>query len=538
MNFKLNALFVLCGILLFTACTKENFDQTEIEEPTNDPTVVLCGLAVTISNDANTLTAMITGGNAPYTIEWSTGETTDRIIATVDGDYFVSVTDADSCIVTTTIVATGTISTVCVATITMTEEQTGTILTANMTGGIPPYSYQWASGETTQTIDITTASIYEVTITGSGGCIATRTYDINDTQCSDFKSRILLDLSNYMTVKAGIGARPYTYLWSNGSTAEGFQVTTTPVIYNVVVTDAEGCTAYAEINTETDPCAGFGGTITSDRDSLTAVPIGGTPPYTFIWEPGLTSQTIPVTGIGFYNLEIIDANGCSISTWLHIGGMPRCPGVDGVIEIDPIAGGGYQLTINETGGIPPFNYNWSTGETTKSIIVSAQGDYLIRVNDANGCHFHVGFILDNTASCVFNVLIDEETSGSGILMISDEGGGTLPYTYEWSTGETTETATVTGAGPYSVTVTDANGCIAKEGILYGGDPCDALSVTIAEQPSGSGVLFASALGPGAPFTYLWSTNETTESITVTGPGTYSVTVTDSAGCDTEGSIVL
>jgi len=85
-------------------------------------------------------------------------------------------------------------------------------------------------------------------------------------------------------------------------------------------------------------------------------------------------------------------------------------------------------------------------------------------------------------------------------------------------------------GTYSLTVTDANNCISTCEITVTSDNCDGFSVNIGEQPRGSGNLFAGVLGGTPSYTYIWSTGESTSSITVNGTGTYSVSVVDSAGC--------
>jgi len=120
-----------------------------------------------------------------------------------------------------------------------------------------------------------------------------------------------------------------------------------------------------------------------------------------------------------------------------------------------------------------------------------------------------------------------------------EGGGTAPYTYEWSTGETTESITVDEDGTYSLTITDDEGCtIDNELTIVLSSMCEGFLTTIEEQPQGSGNLFANVIAGTAPYTYIRSTEETTSSITVNAGGTYSVSVTDQNGCMVESEITI
>jgi hypothetical protein len=118
--------------------------------------------------------------------------------------------------------------------------------------------------------------------------------------------------------------------------------------------------------------------------------------------------------------------------------------------------------------------------------------------------------------------------GSGIIIV--DATGTPPFTYNWSTGDSGESVFGLEAGDYVVTVTDANGCTGETTYTVPFFP-DAFNASISAQDDGQGlILTAQGIGVGEPFTYEWNTGETTASILSPGPGVYTVTVTNSQGC--------
>ncbi|MDE5420578.1 hypothetical protein L3049_21535, partial [Labilibaculum sp. DW002] len=101
-------------------------------------------------------------------------------------------------------------------------------------------------------------------------------------------------------------------------------------------------------------------------------------------------------------------------------------------------------------------------------------------------------------------------------------------TYLWSTGETTQTITVSASGNYSVTVTDANGCSASDDVNATIHANPTVDLGADQETCAGGTITFDAGNIGS--TYLWSTGETTQTISVSTSGNYSVTITDANGC--------
>ena len=125
------------------------------------------------------------------------------------------------------------------------------------------------------------------------------------------------------------------------------------------------------------------------------------------------------------------------------------------------------LTAYRTGGVQPFRYLWSTGDTTQTIRVSNTGIYSVKVKDALGCEKSDAFSVVIPSNPCLNIQVRiTQTSGTTIL-VANTTGGTAPYTYRWSTGATTQSIISSGNGTYSVTVTDRNGCLATHQTTIG-----------------------------------------------------------------------
>src|SRR5690606_27128073 len=116
-------------------------------------------------------------------------------------------------------------------------------------------------------------------------------------------------------------------------------------------------------------------------------------------------------------------------------------------------------------------------------------------------------------------------------------------TYHWNTQpvQTTATAGNLPNGTYTATVTDANGCTDTAMVVIYQTPSLILataSQNISCNGSANGSATVTANSGTAPFTYLWSTGQTTQSISNLTPGTYTVTVTDSSGCTNNASVTI
>ena len=278
---------------------------------------------------------------------------------------------------------------------------------------------------------------------------------------------------------------------------------------------------------------------------LNSIVTDGTQPYSYLWSTGETTQEITPNSKGWYSIEVTDVEGCVANDSFEVVNINiPCNGLSTIITEQPPGSGNLYSSV--TGGTLPYTYTWapnstSTAQFTQDIVVTSSTLVYLSVMDGLGCSAFdsLTVVLDNPCN-QFDAVIGETPAGSGNLEASILFGGTPPFSYLWSTGETTNVIVAPENGFYSVTVTDSEGCLYGAGynVTLGADPCSMFNVVLAEQPPGSGAIYSQVIGGTAPFSYLWSTMETTPNIEVNSVGEYVLTVTDDEGCITSTTIEI
>ncbi|MEL6255478.1 MAG: gliding motility-associated C-terminal domain-containing protein [Bacteroidota bacterium] len=185
---------------------------------------------------------------------------------------------------------------------------------------------------------------------------------------------------------------------------------------------------------------------------------GGTGLYTYLWSNGSTDSTINNLSPGEISIQITDENSCSKSFELEVKEAPE-------LVIDPIVMGPQcpkqntgSILLFASGGISPYNFNWSNGSNEEDLLNLAAGSYTVTLEDSLGCELEESFELKDPEPLAYNLeLIPDNGRGNGAAKIQVEGG-IEPYTYEWSTGETGKEVFNLRGGAYSVTIIDAAGC--------------------------------------------------------------------------------
>lgn len=503
-----------------------------------------------VANGAIELT--VTGGTSPYSFLWSNGSTSEDLNGLEPGTFSVDVVDANGC----TTDASGTVTqpdTLEASSVDVQVSCNGVndgSIDLTIDGGLGPYLVSWSNGESTEDIADLAAGTYIATIVDQNGCVYVYSTTISEPgtltlDCSSEDAICNGDANGSVSVSVTGGTEPYTYAWSNGS-SNASQSGLLAGTYSVTVTDANGCSdvciavvgepdplvVVVDVQDETivNGCNGF----------ATANPTGGTPPYSYAWSDGQTTQTAIDLCAGIIEVTVTDANGCTYTT-SNVINPPTCDldvdvtgtdvscneGSDGTITATPIT------AQNNT----PFTYLWNTGATTQTVSGVTAGPYSVVVTDSIGCEASGSVVVSEpSALSVSTVVIDEQTfQGCDGSATANPSGGTAPYTYDWSDGQTTQTASNLCPGTYTVTVTDANGCTETVTITVNPLLCTGFSVAINTYglscfEAGDGAAVAVVTGGTAPFTYSWSNGGTTDSIGGLDAGQYTVTVTDAVNC--------
>jgi subtilisin-like proprotein convertase family protein len=273
----------------------------------------LCNGAATGAIDLN-----VTGGTAPYTFAWSNSATTEDLTGLIAGAYSVTITDANSCVITesTTIQEPTAIAIAVDATtdVSCNGDADGSI-DISVSGGTGAYTFSWSNSATTEDLTGLTVGSYTGTITDANGCTAVGgPIAINEPTAiaiavdatTDVSCNGDADGSIDISVSGGTGA--YTFSWSNSSTTEDLTALAAGA-YTGTITDANGCEAVGGPITINEPTALTLVVTDNGNGTATAATTGGTAPYSYNWSTGSTDST--ATGTGTLSVTVTDANGCT-----------------------------------------------------------------------------------------------------------------------------------------------------------------------------------------------------------------------------------
>ncbi len=521
----------------------------------------------TLNGSDGAITITTTGGSGSNTYAWSNGATGASISNLQEGEYSVTITDANACSVSSSCTVQGVScddfdAAANAMHVTCAGENDGSVSVDAV--GEAPFTYTWSPSGSGNSATELGAGVYSITVTDSRNCSevvsATITEPtalssemaVEDVRCNgEGNGNLDLEITG--------GTEPYSFNWSNGSTAED-QTDLGPGTYTVTVTDANGCTDMVTEEVAEPPVLAIDATGSMVMDALCAgddsgsidmSAAGGTPPYGFLWSNGETSEDINGLLAGTYSVTVSDINGCQDTATFTVG---EAPGVAIAIDaVDVLCHGDATgvIDVTATGGTAPYTYAWPDGATSEDRDDLPTGTYLVEVTDANGCMAMAESIfIDEPAvfSLSMDIQCEQTTAGGDGAATATPQGGTAPYTYTWSDGQTSATATNLNDEQYSVTVTDTNGCTTVESVVICAAECDleidtVLGTDVDCNGSSNGTATVTAMSSNEPMTYTWLQNDAPigqSTATVNGltAGTYKVIVVDAIGCEEEGTVVI
>lgn len=436
-----------------------------------------------------------------------------------------------------------------------------------VSGGTSGYTFSWTGPSftaSTQNISSLAAGIYNVTVTDLNNCTANLSVELTestplvlalDTQRISCGGED--DGKAWVVVSGGVS--PFTYAWSRGDMV-GIGDTVENLLTGIVrvtVTDANGCSATDSILvpeptpltltiSKTDIlCYG------NNNGTAIAIPGGGTPGYTYLWNggTGTTNDTVTALPPGFVTVVVTDLNLCSISDSIEIIEPDSIATSVTATDVTCFGDSNGTATVVATGGVNSYTYLWSRGTNITSATVTglSAGGVTITVTDTNNCVKTDSITISEPATAVTttitstNVTCFGDSNGTATVVAI---GGTPGYTFSWSAGLPGNTASVTGlpAGDVIVTVTDTLGCVAHDTatILQPTQITLATSKTdISCFGANDGVarldtVFGGTPGTLVPYTYLWTGGGVApfnlDSLTGIGAVTVTVEVRDSLNC--------
>jgi len=517
------------------------------------------------------ITANVTGGTPPYTYAWSNGENTQTIGGLQAGEYSVVVTDANGCTIGDNytivvpdpiVISSETVNVSCFGL------NNGSAL-INIIGGTAPYTLEWA-GQAAFTIEGGSymienlgAGSYTIFVVDANNCPAQYTFVIEQPALleatQEFENVLCYDGTTSVIISAQGGVAPYRLF--NGETSVSFDATTlvenVPAgTYNWTVTDANGCevllafeiTQPEELTAEavvTNPlCNGEAGMV----DIIVE---GGTQPYTIMWD--FNPEAVYA---GLYDVTVVDGNECSIEVSFEVS-EPALLTAGYSFGTINCYGGTTEATVTAQGGTAPyFLYDAEEmvgelveGSYTVEGLVAGQYDWTII--DNNGCSVEVSFAIDQPTAIeievvsVIDPLCFDAPTGS-ITVAAVGGTGELMYSIDGVSYQSSGVFENLMAGTYTVSVMDANQCIATEEVIINNPPQIIVEITTTDVSCfgmNDGSIFVNIINPGAGLASLClqvgcevpcddcgTMKSTTATYAGLAPGIYQITYVDQNGC--------
>ncbi len=425
--------------------------------------------------------------------------------------------------------------------------------------GSSPFTYLWSTGDVTDAIQNLCAGVYTVTVTDSIGCVVVDSVVVNSPPAINLlmnaNQTTCSGVCNGTAVALVSGNGPFAFIWNtnpvqNDSVATGLCAG----IYEVVVTDANGCTAVDSVEVEdpiyslsfiaSDPvCPGAcDGEITVNTTSPNA-------PYTYVWDTNPLQFTQTITGLcaGQYVVIVTDSNSCSVIDTVVLNDSQYNITASATNTTCQLVCDG-EATVTTNSPFAPYTYSWNTNpvQTTATATGLCAGIYQVTLTDDNGCvyvdsvevadPFYALSFLTISPSCI------QFCDGQASVISTSPFA---PYSYYWNTSpqQTANPATGLCAGIVSVTVTDDNGCAVTDSVEITDPPAFALNFSTADETCpGACDGFATVVPASAnpPFQYFWNTNpvQNSDSVLNLCPGIYTVTVIDDIGCASVDSVQI
>lgn len=264
-------------------------------------------------------------------------------------------------------------------------------------------------------------------------------------------------------------------------------------------------------------------------------PTEGIAPYSYSWSNGMSGQTITDLAAGTYLLTITDSQGCSGTGQFTVFAPPAIEYSIFPVNASCFGSNDGSASIFVSGGNPPFTYLWSNGSTSADAVGLAAGHYSVTVTDQENCLIIGQTDISEPDAISSNATIGLVSchGGTNGFIHTDPTGGSGTYLYSWSNGVNTPDLDNLAAGTYSVTISDANGCMATESFTVSEPTALLLQVhvtNVSQHGKKDGKANATVSGGKPGYNYAWSTGATTSSISNLPAGTYRLTITDSNGC--------
>ncbi|GIV34939.1 MAG: hypothetical protein KatS3mg031_2474 [Chitinophagales bacterium] len=505
--------------------------------------------------NSGSIDVTVSGGTPPYSYNWSDGAVSEDQSGLVAGSYTLTVSDDSGCVATLNV----TISEPAPLQVSSTQVDVGChggnsgSIDVTVSGGTPPYSYNWSNGAVSEDQNGLVAGSYTLTVSDDSGCVATLNVTISEPaplQVSSTQVDVGCHGGNSGSIDVTVsgGTPPYSYNWSDGAVSED-QSGLVAGSYTLTVSDDSGCVATLNVTiseptplqvSSTQADVGCHG---GNSGSIDVTVSGGTPPYSYNWSDGAVSEDQSGLVAGSYTLTVSDDSGCVATLNVTISEPAPLQVSSTQVDVGCHGGNSGSIDVTVSGGTPPYSYNWSDGAVSEDQSGLVAGNYTLTVSDDSGCVATLNVtISEPTPLQVSSTQVDVGCHGgnSGSIDVT-VSGGTPPYSYNWSNGAVSEDQNGLVAGSYTLTVSDDSGCVATLNVTISEPTPLQVSeihndVACLNAPSGS--IDVTTTGGTPPYSFIWSNGDTTEDISSLSVGTYGLTIVDAQGCMDTLSVTL
>lgn len=340
------------------------------------------------------------GGTEPYNYTWNTGSAGSTLNNIGAGSYEVMLSDANGCTSKLPINLSEPDSIridLDVQGELFCKGDSGANITANLSGGTLPYQISWNTGDSTNSISNLGAGSYEISVSDANQCQTSESTILEEPEVLDIfivQSGFILcaaEQTGALNLQISGGTSPYKVEWNTGDTGQTID-SLGAGIYTAFVSDSLGCTQEANFEIEEPEDLALSINIeqaiscNGAADGILQANIsGGTAPYTFNWNNVIAGNRLSNLGPGTYELIVLDANDCQVKASILLQ-EPEPLNLSLQVAQEATCSDD-QGAINSiiTGGTPPYNYNWNTGDSTSALEGLGAGLYSLSILDQNSC---------------------------------------------------------------------------------------------------------------------------------------------------------
>ncbi|MCR9250845.1 MAG: hypothetical protein NXI20_10485 [bacterium] len=413
----------------------------------------------------------INEGTPPFNIQWSNNVTTEDLSELAPGLYSVYIVDANGYEMVMENIEVSQPDSLMVEVEVENASAIGLadgIIELSVTGGTPPYTFEWSNGANSSTIVDLEKGFYSVGITDSNSCSIDLDVVIMEPIEVDF------DITNNDcfgetegAINASIigGLEPYMISWSNGSNDSSINELEAG-FYSVTISDTLGFVGIysAEVTQPDEIIVTENISHVSQMDlsdgSIGLEVSGGEAPYTFEWSTGSTNSNITNLTKGKYSVTVTDAKQCSKEFEYNVQEPIELAILKTDVSCYGESSGAISLQI--LGGLEPYDINWTNGSKSTELSDLFAGIFSVSVTDQLGFTISesVEITQPDMALSLSSTVTHPNETGTGLVEINVTGG-TQPYSYAWSNSSTTDNSgDLTNGDVFdlNVVVTDANEC--------------------------------------------------------------------------------